>query len=515
MLFQDPIMDDASRIDEFERVSRESALYLRLLSLGTQTELEPLLQEALTLVVELTGAQQGYLELRDESDETGQSAWWLSHGFSDAEVADVRFMISRGIIAEAMATGETIVTQFAGLDERFRHRESVKLQRIEAVLCAPVAASATLGVVYLQGRRGPGPFSDQDRMNAEVFAQHLAPLADRLLVQRRIASAGDSTRELRECYQLEGIVGRSSILAAAIRQAMLAAPLDVNVLLTGESGTGKGQLARAIHANSPRSGGPFVEVNCAALPQNLFESELFGARSGSHSEAKWDRPGKVAAAEGGTLFLDEVAEIPLESQPKLLQLLQSRDYYPIGETKPVKAAVRIIAATNTDLEEAVREKRFREDLFFRLQVVPVRVPALRERMEDLRELAQSLCVDIQSRHGLVSLELSPGALRSIEAAEWRGNVRELEHAIEAAAIRAAGDGTGRIESRHVFPDPTGPAARPDQPLTFQESTRRFQRELIEQTLEETKWNVAEAARRLDLARSHVYNLIQTFGLSRK
>jgi Nif-specific regulatory protein len=293
---------------------------------------------------------------------------------------------------------------------------------------------------------------------------------------------------------------------------MLAAPLDVSVLLTGPSGTGKSLLARAIHANSRRANAPFVDLNCAALPETLIESELFGALAGSHSEARRNSPGKVAAAESGTLFLDEVGEIPYAAQAKLLQLLQSKQYYPLGSPQPVTADVRLIAASNEDLREAVRERRFREDLFYRLQVLPIAMPALAERREDLIDLAEHLLGAACRRHALATLRMTSAALRSIQAAEWLGNVRELEHAVEAAAIRAAGEGAGAVEPRHLFPT-TEPSEAPT-PLSFRDATRWFQRELLERTLRESDWNVAEVARRLGLARSHVYNLIHAFELGR-
>jgi len=334
-------------------------------------------------------------------------------------------------------------------------------------------------------------------------------------LRRRARISADPTRALRERHRLEGIVGRSQALAATLEQAMLAAPLDVNVLLTGESGTGKSQLARAIHENSPRRRGPMVELNCAAMPATLIESELFGARAGAHAEARGDRPGKVAAAERGTLFLDEVAELPPESQVKLLHLLQSRTYYALGANRPVKADIRLIAATNVDLEEAVRAKRLREDLYYRLEVLPVRLPALRERREDVAELARALGRAACERHRLPVLELSQGALLAVEAAEWPGNVRQLEHAVEAAVIRAEGQGASCVEVRHVFPEDPRSASDDGACVSFQQATSRFQRDLLERTLRETEWNVSETARRLDLARSHVYNLVKTFGLARE
>jgi len=499
-------------MNELDQIRRERDFYRRLLDLGAQTELEPFLKEALSLVVALTGARQGYLELREESSD---DAWWMAHALSEAEVVDARSKISRGIVAEALASGATVVTEAALLDDRFRERRSVGMHRIGAVLCAPIGGNARLGVLYLHGHQQPGSFSEEDRAHAEVFARHLAPLADRLLARRRIACREDATRELREKYRLDGIVGRSPALAEAIQQAMLAAPLDVNVLLTGESGTGKSQLARAIHLNSPRASRPFIEINCAALPHNLIESELFGARAGSHSEARRDLPGKVAAAKGGTLFLDEVAEIPFESQSKLLQLLQSRHYYPLGATEPVEADIRLIAATNTDLDAAVRDRRLREDLRFRLEVLPVRMPSLRERKSDFPSLAGALLERVCSRNRLPRLDLSPGAVRAIAEADWPGNVRQLENALEAAAIRAAGLRGTRVEAGHVFRErATQDDDRPEL-LSFQDQTRRFQRDLLRRTLDETDWNVTEAAHRLDLARSHVYNLIRAFDLIRR
>jgi Nif-specific regulatory protein len=495
--------------DADARVRRERDLYRRLLDLGCQEELEPFLHEALALIVEATGALRGYLELHDDR---GGPGWSIAHALSEEQLEDVRRAISRGIIAEALATGRTVVTACAQSDPRFTGLESVQASRIEAVLCAPVGAAPPRGVIYLQGPQRPGSFSEDDQRCAEALARHLAPLADRVVARYRATAAADPTARFRAQLRLEAMVGRSAALADLLQQVASVAPLNVTVLLTGDSGTGKSQLARIIHENGPRAGGPFVELSCAALPDTLVESELFGALPGAHSTASRRIEGKVAAADHGTLFLDEIAELSPGAQAKLLQLLHAKEYYPLGATRPVRADVRLIAATNTDLEQAVADRRFREDLFYRIHVLPVRLPTLAERREDIALLAAHFAAEASRRHGLPRLELSPNAIRALEAADWPGNVRQLEHAVEAAVIRAAGEHAAQVEVKHLFSG--SPRRGAPEAETLQDATRRFQAEFLRQALEANGWNVIETARRLDVARSHVYKLINAFGLER-
>src|SRR2546428_535273 len=429
------------------RVQRGRALYRRLLDLGRHDQPEPFLREALGLIVEVTGAGQGYLELHDD-DHTGTARWSLAHGFTAEQLVGVRAALSRGIIAEALATGKTIVTPSALLDERFRARDSVRVGHIEAVLCAPIGDDPPRGVVYLQNRAGHGFFSEDDRACAETFARHLAPLVDRVLARQRERAGADATAPVRATLRAPDVIGRGAALATALHHVALVAPLDVHVLLTGETGTGKSQLARVIHDNGPRATHPFVTLNCATLPETLIQSELFGALPGAHSTATRRIEGKVESAERGTLFLDEIGELSHAAQAKLLHLLQAKEYYPLGGTKPLRANVRVIAATNTDLQHAVGERRFRDDLFYRLQVLPIRVPSLAERREDIPLLAAHFCAQACQRHDLPRLALSPNALRAAESAAWPGNVRQLEHAVEAAVIRAAGRHPTQGEPRH-------------------------------------------------------------------
>jgi Nif-specific regulatory protein len=495
------------------RLEVEHELFRRLLDLGLQEELEPFLKKALALLVEAVRARQGYLELY-EDDPGDAPRWWIAHGFSEEEVVHVRELVSQGIIGAAIAEGRTVKTASARVDPRFLARPSVQRGQIDAVLCAPIGADLPRGVLYLQGREAPEPFSVDDQERVEMCARHFAPVVDRLVNQQQYRTSSDPTVESRRRLRAESVIGRSPALARLLKDVALVAPLDVCVLLTGASGTGKTQIARVIHESGPRAEMLFVELNCAALPETLLESELFGAMPGAHSTATRRMEGKVSAAEGGSLFLDEVSELSPTAQTKLLQLLQSKEYYPLGSAQVRRADVRIIAATNTELERRVAEGQFREDLFFRLRVMPLRVPTLRERPEDIPELVAAFLSQACERHGLPDLSLSCNALRALRCAEWPGNVRQLAHVVEVAAIRAAGEAASSVEHAHVFAD-AGAGLPPKENLTFQEATRHFQADLLRQSLEDTSWNVVETSRRLDLSRSHLYTLLRAFGIERR
>lgn len=504
-----------SQKSEVERLRRERDLYRDLLDLGRRDDVEVFLEGALDLVVGLSSARRGYIELFEERDDEDAPRFLVARGCFDEDVDELRQALSQGIMAEAVATGRTITLEIAHLDPRFKKLRSVQRNRTEAVLCAPIGAAPPIGVVYLQDRDGPGPFSEDDRRLVEDLARHLAMLATRLLTCERRFDPGDPTRPFRERLhrRAAGVVGRSRALARVLERIALAAPRrNIGVLLGGESGTGKTELARLLHDTSPRATAPFVALNCASLSQEHAEFSLFGVEKRTFTEVD-ERPGKIEAAEGGTLFLDEIADLPLPSQAKLLTFLDAREYTRVGSTKIRKADVRIVSATNADLPKLVASKAFRADLYYRLCVVQVLVPSLADRPEDIPHLAEHFCARVAAEDHLPRLTLSAAAHRSLRSASWPGNIRQLMRCIQVAALYAAGDGGGTIEPRHLFPD--GGAGGGGESLRMADAEDRLRRQQLQRALEETGGNVTKAAELLGISRSNLHKLKKDFGIERK
>jgi DNA-binding NtrC family response regulator len=302
-------------------------------------------------------------------------------------------------------------------------------------------------------------------------------------------------------YGFESIVGRSKGLLRVLEMASRVAQRDSTVLIQGETGTGKELLARAIHQNSRRKNGPFVTINCGAIPKELIEAELFGFTRGAFTGAQMSKAGRIELADRGTLFLDEVGELPLEMQVKLLRLLQNGEIDKIGSTSRGVVDVRVIAATNRNLQAMVEDGTFREDLYYRLAVVPLQLPPLRERKEDIPELVQQLFNKLKEKHGCPSLRLSPSLKSHFFAYRWPGNVRELENVIERLIVLAGGEEIGEAD----LPDEIRKFA-PQRDSFWLElpeggiSLEGVERELLLRALEKFHWNQTQAARYLDISR---------------
>ncbi|MFZ3216611.1 MAG: sigma-54 dependent transcriptional regulator [Candidatus Acidiferrales bacterium] len=315
--------------------------------------------------------------------------------------------------------------------------------------------------------------------------------------------------ELEEEHQ---ILGGSIPMKALRQQIALTAPTNGRVLIYGESGTGKELVARALHASSARSSMQFVEVNCAAIPEELIESEMFGHRKGSFTGASEDKVGKFQKADGGTLFLDEVGDMSLKTQSKVLRVLEERRVEPLGSNQPATVDVRVIAATNKKLEEEIARNAFREDLFYRLNVIPFYVPALRERVTDIPVLAAHFLAAFCQEYGKKPKEFSAPALEVLLNYPWPGNVRELKNLVERLVIVCP---SPRIEPHHLPPELfRGASKSPQRPYeSLQEARSAYEREFVLRKLEENRWNMTKAAQALGLERSHLYRKMRALGIA--
>jgi two-component system nitrogen regulation response regulator NtrX len=315
------------------------------------------------------------------------------------------------------------------------------------------------------------------------------------------------------------IVGKSYAIRSLIEKIEKVAATPARVLVTGENGTGKELVARALHRQSPRKAKPFVEVNCAAIPSELIESELFGHMKGSFTGAVQDRAGKFEQADTGTLFLDEIGDMSVSAQAKVLRVLQDGVVTRIGGSKPVQVDVRVLAATNKNLEEEIAGGRFREDLYYRLNVVPLHVPPLRERREDLPLLVQHFVSVLSEREGMTPRAFAPEALERLGQYDWPGNVRELRNTIERLLILASGPRIGaadvdRLVGKRAVEDSAGLGSLLEC-RTFEEFKAAAERAFLLAKLREHDWNVSETARLLDMPRSNLYKKIERYGLTRE
>ena len=346
--------------------------------------------------------------------------------------------------------------------------------------------------------------------------------SDKLVIAVR--NAAEQHRLLTEYHRMrEAVEGKDVILGCSpkMREVLSiverVAPTDVRVLISGENGSGKELVAKAIQRLSKRNARPFVEVNCAAIPNELIESELFGHERGAFTGAASQRIGKFELADGGTLFLDEIGDMSLNAQAKVLRALEEGKIERVGGNKQITVDVRVIAATNKNLAEAIRQNLFREDLYHRLNVIPVNVPPLRERREDIPLLAVAFAEDICRRNGMAPKRLSEEVLRRLRAMEWTGNVRELRNSVERLVIMTPGD---VIEGSHLDPAPASTHRNAVDDLlslggTFQDFKDRAEAAFILQQLGANGWNISKTAEVLDIQRSHLYNKMKKYGLERQ
>jgi anaerobic nitric oxide reductase transcription regulator len=412
--------------------------------------------------------------------------------------------------------------------------DAAALSHIHACLGCPLRVDEQLIGVLTADALDPGAFDSLDpRFLRAVGALAGAQMRTASLIDALEKSAerqGQIASDLMQAiHQRQGsqILGSSAVMEHLRREIDLVARSDFTVLVLGETGVGKELVARAIHAASNRKEAPLLYLNCAALPETLAESELFGHTKGSFTGASRDRSGKFELAHNGTLFLDEIGELPLSVQPKLLRAIQEGEVQRVGSDKMVKVNVRLLAATNRNLDQEVENSRFRADLFHRLNVYPIEVPPLNKRKDDIPLLAGHFCERIQRRLGLGPVRISPDAYEAISRYDWPGNVRELENIISRAVLKASFD-TPKGDSVVIYPShldgdfvPTHLSERQQPPegktvftkdFSFNDAVRAFKIRMIQKAIDKNNGNWAAAARDLNMHRSNLHNLAKRLGL---
>lgn len=359
-----------------------------------------------------------------------------------------------------------------------------------------------------------------DFIEKPLSLEKVVVTVENALAMTRLKEENASLRGL--VLQSHEMIGNSAAMVTLREQIRLVAPTNASVLITGENGTGKELVARSVHFHSQRRDKPFIEINCAAIPEELIESELFGHERGAFTGAVAQKKGKFDLADGGTLFLDEIGDMSLKTQAKVLRILQEKKFERVGGTRTLEVDVRIVAATNKLLEEEIKNGNFREDLFYRLNVVPFKVPSLRERREDIPILADYFLDSFCRREGRELKLIVPGAIEELKRYDWPGNVRELKNIVERLVIMTPG---GTVSMNHL-PDylsvessaREAGGGRLDSVLelsSLREAREEFEREFIIQKLEENDWNVSKTAEAIELERSNLHRKIKSYGIDMK
>ncbi|MDI6750387.1 MAG: nif-specific transcriptional activator NifA [Rhodocyclaceae bacterium] len=479
------------------------------------------------------GLSRGLVSVVDP--ESGDLTITAVHGLDAAAFAPVRYQSGEGVLGVTLKEGETVVIDRLGRDPRFLNRLGIYDPDLPFI-AAPIAAGGQqLGVLAVQPDRpdsDPAVTARFVEMVANLIGQSVRLALEVEQEKKSLAEERDSLRRtVRGKYGFDNIVGRSVKMRKVFDQVRMVAKWNTTVLIRGETGTGKELIANAIHYNSPRARGPYVRLNCATLPENLLESELFGHEKGAFTGAVGARKGRFEAADGGTLFLDEIGEISAAFQAKLLRVLQEGEFERVGGIRTLKVDVRVIAATHRDLEAAVEAGDFREDLYYRLNVMPISLPPLRERVEDIPELARHLVARIGAQQGR-TLTLRETAIRRLLQYAWPGNVRELENCLERAAVMSE---TGIIDAELIHIDryrkgaaiPSAAHSAGAVPLqpTFRETAgdpsdlgdpdKMSERDRVIAALEQAGWVQAKAARLLGMTPRQIAYRIQTLGIEVK
>jgi Nif-specific regulatory protein len=477
---------------------------------------DTILRLTIDKIIGATGAEKGFIIVRNK---TNKLLFEIARNNKAKDIVLPESEVSRNIIEKVFNEHETICTTSAAVDSRLGRFESVMNLGLMSVLCVPIEHDEkVLGVVYLDNRNVDGIFTESTMLFVKAFTEQVVlALRNWIISQELEVSRKRLEEEIRGKYSFGSIIGNSPCMLHVLGLVGQVSTTDATVLIEGESGTGKELIAKAIHFNSERKDNPLVTINCGAIPESLLESELFGHVRGAFTGAINEKKGKFEIADGGTIFLDEIGEMDPALQVKILRVLQFREYSPVGSNEVRHSDVRIIAATNRDLRSLVAEKKFRDDLYYRLNVFRIELPPLRKRKEDIPVLINHF-LNIFCK-GKTIPDISPLAEKILLDYPYSGNLRELENALQRAVILCRNDiilpedlpleMIESVSTKKKSPDQV------EQKLTLKEAKVLFEKEYIENVLGENNWVIRQAARAANIDVKNFHMKMKQYGIKAK
>jgi transcriptional regulator with GAF, ATPase, and Fis domain len=489
---EDPLDDHAGELVGLRKLYEFSQ---RLMEIKDVSELLRVLMDA---VVDVTHADKGFLLLvRGEAPEIA-----VARNLKGEDIPNGVRHLSDSIVAKVLQTKRPLIVSDALHDVEFKTSESVMNLKLCSVMCAPLLVQGQLiGLLYVGNDNVVNLFEENSLDVLSVFAGQASLILQGALLLDQLKSDRDKLKERLADKRFGDIVGSCPGLVEVFRKVEKVATTDISVLITGETGTGKELIAREIHNRSQRKNAPFVVVNCGAIPENLMESELFGHVRGAFTGAVATRQGKFQLSDGGTLFLDEIGEMPVALQVKLLRALQEREVVKVGDSKPERVDIRVVAATHRNLEERIQAGEFREDLYYRLNVVNLHLPALRERGDDVLVIAKFLLAKYSDEYGNKIKGFTPNALIAMRKYSWPGNVRQLENRIKKALVLCDRSLIGP-EDLDLFPEALEPI------MSLAQAREDFQRRYILEVLERNNGNRTKTARDLGVDPRTIFRYLE-------
>lgn len=497
---------------EIDRNKFDTLIEINTLINSAYTDIRDLLTKIIEFATRLTSGEASSLLL--VNPENNKLYFEIALGSKGADVKRFSLKKGEGIAGWVYENNRSLIVNDVSTDNRFYADISKKIDfATTSILAVPMQVKEKcIGVIEIINKKNGQKFDEEDLQWLEIFATQAG-----IAIQnaRSFQQAQEEIYLLQEQVQAEKgyhtFIGESKVIKDKLSIAFKAAGADSSVLLLGESGVGKELFAEQINLGSRRKGGPFIRVNCAALPENLLESELFGHLKGAFTGATQDRRGRFELADGGTIFLDEIGDLPLNLQAKLLRVIQYKTFEKVGGSEPITVDVRIIAATNKNIEDEVHSKRFRADLYYRLNVLPIYIPPLRERREDIPLLADFFLKKLNREIKKQILGFTNEAMELLLSYTWPGNVRELENAIERAVVLSQDQ---YIHHHDLVLTRTGEKENDYQGKSLKNAVNVFKKQYIIITLEANQWNQTRTASALGIQRTYLSRLIKELEISK-